>query len=166
MSLKTIHHSSPYLVEYSSLFGSRFLRSSSVMPLLASPFQCAPTLYAKAVSAEYVNYASPLVSQLIPFTSCRETDDDQQHEVVICLQTLKANSDDSRIGPQEDDGDGHAKKRESFCREFGHVVGIMSTGYPAWCRKTTSLMTWSKEEGETSSSRVMPGGVLRRVGKV
>lgn len=103
---------------------------------------------------------------LTPVTSYCETDDDKQHEVVICLQTLEANSGNSRIGPQEDDGDGYAKKRESFCREFGHFVGIMSTGYPAWCRKTTSLIAWSREEGEKSSSRVMPGGVLREVGEV
>lgn len=45
-----IHGDCPYRRRYSSLAGSSSSRCSSVMALLASPFQKAPTEYARYVS--------------------------------------------------------------------------------------------------------------------
>lgn len=104
----------PTRSEYSCDSGLRFMRCSSVIPLFASPSHQAPTMYAVAVSREYMTLNR--VSE-VQYHICRNTNSGSTHQVVIELEVLDAYCSRTCDSPKSDNGDSDAKEGESFSRE-------------------------------------------------
>jgi hypothetical protein len=104
----------PTRSEYSSDSGSRVLRCSSVIPLFASPSHQAPTMYAVAVSREYMTFNRVSKEQSQRY---RDTNSSSTHQVVIELEVLEAHRSRACDDSQGDNGDSYAKEGERLSRE-------------------------------------------------
>jgi hypothetical protein len=103
----------PTRSEYSCDSVSRVLRCSSVMPLFASPNHQAPTMYAVAVSREYMTLSRFSKDQC----QYRCTNSSSTHQVVIKLEVLEAHRSRACNNSQGDNGDSYAKEGERLSRE-------------------------------------------------
>lgn len=104
----------PTRSEYSCDSGSSVSRCSSVMPLFASPSHQAPTMYAAAVSREYMTCdgMSQHQDKRDDYTNSSNT-----HEVVVELEAPDTYHSRARNNPQCDNGNAHAKEGECLSRE-------------------------------------------------
>jgi len=104
----------PTRSEYSCDSESRVLRCVSVMPLFASPNHQAPTMYAVAVSREYITFSRVSKDQC---QNSRYTNSSCAHQVVIELEVLEAHRSRACNDSQGDNGDSYAKEGERLSRE-------------------------------------------------
>lgn len=116
----------PTRSEYSCDSGSSVLRCSSVRPLFASPNHQAPTMYAVAVSREYMTCDDVRRYYIEEYES---TNSSYTHEVVIELESLDAYGGRTRYNPQCNKGDSYPKEGECFsCESVSHLpTGPCST---------------------------------------
>jgi hypothetical protein len=116
----------PTRSEYSCDSGSRVLRCSSVIPLFASPNHQAPTMYAVAVSSEYIICSRVSKDHR---QGHKDTDSSNTHQVVVELEVLESHRSCACNDPQSDNSDPYAKEGERLSRErISHLAyGSRST---------------------------------------
>jgi len=90
------------------------IRCSSVMALLARPWNRAPTMYAAAVSSPYTTWY--ILARLL-WALGRATYTCQRHQIIIRLEVFRSHHDPSCSGSKTDNHDGQPQQRKGLCNK-------------------------------------------------